>query len=143
MAAIDAERLVEVRFPARSDELKGVRRKVRATLEAIGCSGDFVDTTVLAVDEAVCNVLRHAYCGDENGEVILQILKDGKTLTFRVIDFAAPVAQCEIKSRDLDDIRPGGLGVYLIQEIMDTMTFREPPAGAGNMLEMTRKLECG
>lgn len=138
----EPERLAEIRFPARSQELKGIRQQVRATLEGLGCRRDFVDTTVLAVDEAVCNVLRHAYRGDESGEVILEILRTGQTLMFRLIDFAAPVDSCVIKSRELDDLRPGGLGVYLIQEIMDTMTFRDPPAGAGNMLEMTRKLEC-
>ena len=136
------EQLAEHRFPASSEQLRALRQLVRDVLRAQGCSGEFVDTTVLAVDEATCNVMRHAYCGDDAGDIILQILSDGQTLTFRLIDYAPPVETCKVKSRDLDDVRPGGLGVYLIQQIMDTMQFETPPEGAGNMLVMTRKLDC-
>ncbi len=137
-----SEQLFEHRFPASSEQLCSVRQLVRDVLQAQGCGGDFVDTTVLAVDEATCNIMRHGYCGNASGDIILQILRTGGTLTFRLIDYCPPVETCKIKSRDLDEVRPGGLGVYLIQQIMDTMQFEKPPEGAGNMLVMTRKLDC-
>ena len=136
------EQLIEHRFPASSDQLCHVRQLVRDVLHAQSCRGDFVDTTVLAVDEATCNIMRHGYCGNTSGDIILQIERTGDTLTFRLIDYGPPVEICKVKSRNLDEVRPGGLGVYLIQRIMDTMQFEEPPEGAGNMLVMTRKLDC-
>ena len=136
------EQLAKHRFPAYSKQLREVRQLVRDVLQSQGCSGEFVDTTVLAVDEATCNVIRHAYRGDEAGDIIIEILRDGQTLVFHLIDFAPPVETCEIKSRDLNEVRPGGLGVFLIKKIMDTMRFETPPKGAGNMLVMTRKLDC-
>jgi sigma-B regulation protein RsbU (phosphoserine phosphatase) len=135
------EQLAEHRFPAYSKQLRNVRQLVRDVLQKQGCSQDFVDSTVLAVDEATCNVMRHAYRGDETGDIIIQIRRDGPTLIFRLIDFAPPVEIRKVKSRNLDEVRPGGLGVYLIKQIMDTMQFESPPEGAGNMLVMTRKLE--
>lgn len=137
-----SEQLLEHRFPANSEQLCSVRQFIRDVLQAQGCRGEFVDTTVLAVDEATCNIIRHGYCDTASGDIILQILRVDNTLTFRLIDYAPPVDTCKVKSRDLDDVRPGGLGVYLIQQIMDTMQFEEPPEGAGNMLVMTRKLDC-
>ena len=137
-----SEELLEHRFPASSEQLCHVRQLVRDVLHAQGCGSDYVDTTVLAVDEATCNIMRHGYCGNTSGDIILQIGRSGDILTFRLIDYSPPVETCKVKSRDLDEVRPGGLGVYLIQRIMDTMQFEEPPEGAGNMLVMTRKLDC-
>lgn len=136
------EQLAKHRFPAYSKQLRNVRQLVRDVLQAQGCSQEFMDTTVLAVDEATCNVIRHAYRGDEVGDIILQIHRHGETLIFRLIDFAPPVETCKVKSRDLNQVRPGGLGVFLIKKIMDTMQFETPPEGAGNMLIMSRKLDC-
>lgn len=115
---------------------------MRETLRGQGCGQEYVYTATLAVDEAVCNIIRHAYGEEDTGEIILEILRLENTLAFRLIDFAPPIDPAKVKSRDLADVRPGGLGVYLIRQIMDTLSFEKPPAGAGNLLVMTRKLEC-
>jgi sigma-B regulation protein RsbU (phosphoserine phosphatase) len=57
----------------------------------------------------------------------------------RVTDFAPPVDPETIKPRDLDDVRPGGLGTHFLREIMDTADFLPAPDGAGNLLRMTKK----
>jgi anti-sigma regulatory factor (Ser/Thr protein kinase) len=129
------------RFPARPDQLQAARQFVRTTLESLGCPAEFVDTTVLAVDEATCNAMRHGYADCDSGDLILEIFRAGDTLTFRLVDFAPPVDPANIKAIEPSAQRPGGLGIYLIQKIMDTMSFETPPEGAGNMLVMTRRLE--
>ncbi len=136
------QQLAEFRFPARTDRLRPARQVVREALQSLGCGEEYINHTVLAVDEATTNVIRHAYGGDENGEVILQVLKRGDALVIRLMDFAPPVDQEKCKPRDLDDLRPGGLGTHIIGEIMDKLEFVEPPRGVGNVLEMTRKLEA-
>ncbi len=136
------QQLAEFRFPACTDRLSPARQVVRDALHALGCGEEYIDHTVLAVDEATSNVIRHAYGGDENGEVILQVLRRGNTLVIRLIDFAPPIDLATVKPRDLDDLRPGGLGTHIIREIMDKLEFIKPPRGVGNVLEMTRKLEA-
>lgn len=137
------EKLAEFRFPAQPDQLQEARQFVRTTLESQGCSADFVDTTVLALDEATCNAMRHGYADHDSGDLILEISRAGDTFTFRLVDFAPPVDPECIKALEPSEQRPGGLGVYLIQKIMDTMVFETPPEGAGNMLVMTRRKEPG
>ena len=44
-------------------------------------------------------------------------------------DLAPHVELEQLKSRDLDDIRPGGLGVHLIHSLMDTVHFSKRPEG--------------
>ncbi len=136
------EHLAEFRFPARTDRLSAARQVVRDSLQALGCGEEYINHTVLAVDEATSNVIRHAYGGDESGEVILQVLKRGDALVIRLIDFAPTIDLAKVKPRDLDDVRPGGLGTHIIREIMDKLEFVKPPQGVGNVLEMTRKLEA-
>ena len=61
--------LAEFRFPARKDQLQLVRQFVRKTLASHGCGSEYIDSTVLAVDEATTNVIQHAYGPDETGEI--------------------------------------------------------------------------
>jgi len=73
------------------------------------------------------NIIQHAYgCKDglaAEGEIIVEVLRNGDEWTFRLTDFAQPVDKTKVCSRDLDDIRPGGLGVHFIHEIMDEVKF--------------------
>jgi len=44
----------------------------------------------------------------------------------------------KVCSRDLDDVRPGGLGVHLIDSLMDECGFIDPPEGVGNLFQMKK-----
>ena len=46
-----------------------------------------------------------------------------------------------IKGRDLDDVRPGGLGVHIIREIMDEVTY-DTGHEVGTELKMTKFLKA-
>lgn len=141
MDLAEAEQLVDFRFRARADELQHLRRVVRNALDSLGCSAEFVHETVLALDEAATNVIRHAYGNSGDGDAVLQIFKTRNVLMFRLIDFAPTVDCNAIRPRALDDLRPGGLGVHIMRQVMDTVEFKKPEEGVGNVLVMTRKLE--
>ncbi|MBI2993327.1 MAG: ATP-binding protein [Gammaproteobacteria bacterium] len=136
-----AEKLLEVRFPAKPERLCLVRSLVRSASTHSGCSGALCDKLVIAVNEACMNVIQHAYKGDESGEMVLEILNNGSELLFRLKDHAAPIDLNSVKPRDLDEIRPGGLGVHFIREIMDECRMGHLEKGAGNYLEMTKRID--
>jgi len=117
-----------------------MRDQVRAVLGKQGCDPETVDSMVLAINEACMNIIQHAYGPGATGNIVLEILKNKDHLIFRLIDFAKPVDERTIKSRPLDDIRPGGLGVHLINEVMDEVTFIDNPQTAGNILEMKKRI---
>jgi len=58
----------------------------------------------------------------------------------RLTDFAAPVDAAKIRARDLDDLRPGGLGVHFIRSLTDDCAWVPPPPGAGNVLRLVKRL---
>ncbi|MEW5726901.1 MAG: ATP-binding protein [Pseudomonadota bacterium] len=126
-------------FPARPDRLCDIRRAVAEASDRAGCDPDTVHDVVLAVDEACQNIIRHAYKGGD-GDIRVQMECRPGTLVVRLIDFAPPVDVAAIRPRPLDDLRPGGLGTHFIRTVMDEVAFLPPPEGAGNLLQMTKRI---
>ena len=135
-----ATKLLDYQFPARADQLCTVRQKLRETLEPLGKPEALINCIVLAVGEACMNIIQHAYCKDEKGgDIILEVERQGDDMTFRLTDFASHKTRAdEMKSRPLDEIRPGGLGCHLINEIMDEVKLLD--CNCGNVLQMKKCL---
>lgn len=134
------EKISRIHFLSRADKLKPVRSAVRQLVIEQGGNEDSVDCIVMAINEACMNVIQHAYQHQDDGEVILEFWKDGGELVIRIYDFAGKVDVNNIHPRALDDIRPGGLGVHLIQKVMDTVDYKDMSENEGNLLEMRKKL---
>lgn len=128
-----------ITVPARADSLKMVRRAVDQAALSCGFSKEQCQDLVLAVDEACQNVVRHAYA-DSEGDMAVDIRREGTHFTILIRDFAAPVDVDKIKPRDLDDVRPGGLGVHFIREVMDDVEHLSPPDGQGNLLRLKKAI---
>ncbi len=135
------EAVVSLRVPARVKSLRLVRRLMREAAAASGCGDTCTRDIVIAVDEACQNVIRHAYGDRASGDIVIDVRRQGDALTVDVVDFAPPVDPSSVHPRPLDELRPGGLGTHFIRECMDESEFREPPAGAGNRLWMSKKIE--
>lgn len=138
---VEGERVVQIRVDSRPETLRLVRTVVGEAATLCGCSENCVRDIVIAVDEACQNVIRHAYRGDPDGEILIDIRREGDRIAFNVIDFADPVDLSKLKPRSLEELRPGGLGIHFISQCMDDARFRAPPEGAGNRLWMVKRIE--
>jgi len=136
-----SEALLELRFAARPAQLKTVREHVRIAALSAGCGDTCTGDIVLAVDEACQNVIRHGYAGDPAGQIELVIEREDDDLVISIGDTAPPVDPARVKPRDLDDLRPGGLGTHLIKSVMDRAEFQQPEAEHGNLLRMWKRIE--
>jgi len=121
-------------------ELCHIRKAVAHASHQLGFSQQDSDAIVLAIDEACTNIIRYAYKDCKQGRVVLDVFSDGTQAIFRLRDNApkSPKDCLEVKKIDLK--KPGGLGVMLIQQVMDSVAFVETEASAGNTLEMKKKL---
>ena len=72
---------------------------------------------------------------------IAPLVEDGKESGIRVCieDHAKKVDPSKIKSRDLEGVRPGGLGVRIIKEIMDEVEYT-PRDERGMRVTMIKRL---
>ena len=132
--------MLELRFPSDPKRLRMVREKVQEVTEEIGCSKKLISDLVIAINEACMNIMQHAYKGDRSGEILLEIQKEQGNLEVLLTDYAAPIDPKLIRPRDLDDVKPGGLGTHFIQEIMDDCTYGNLEDREGNFLRMRKKI---
>ena len=98
------------------------------------------------MDEALCNVIRHGYDKAMDKPIWVSIwpLNEADTenpegIRIVIEDNAKHIDPDQIKGRELDDIKPGGLGVYIIRNVMDDVTFEQRPEG-GMRLILTKKI---
>ena len=86
---------------------------------------------VLAVDEALTNIIRHAYSGDAERPIHASFrsievpgdAKSGEALEILLEDQGVTGNWKNMCGRALEDVRPGGLGLHFIRESMDTVEF--------------------
>jgi anti-sigma regulatory factor (Ser/Thr protein kinase) len=78
----------------------------------------------LAVDEALANVIRHAYHGRADGRVELQCRAADDEIEFRILDTGDSPDPTRICAREI-----GGLGTHIIREVMDTVAYQVAPDG--------------
>ena len=138
-----AHELLKLEFPARAEEMRGVRTALRTVLDAQEIEPQLRDQLVLAVDEACTNIIRHAYCDTHAGAVTLHLARERDMLVFELRDEAPPVDPARLKSRDLSECKPGGLGVAFIDTLMDDWKLGPCPGGNGNILRMRKCIAHG
>jgi len=124
-------------FSSDTLELRKIRDWLRGILQQQNCSENCTNDAVLAVNEACMNIIQHGYCGRTDGEIILEVLQENDFLIFLLTDFASPVDINKCVPRDLNEVRPGGLGIPIIHSIMDEVNYLDPPEKVGNLLELT------
>jgi len=113
---------------ANPEYLSVARAAVRAVTNAVGIEKEDAEAMTVAVVEAITNVIKHSYGGPCEKPIVIKLGKikcDEKTDALEIVirDFGKQVDPEKIKSRDLDDVRPGGLGVHIMQSAMDKIEF--------------------
>lgn len=148
--------------------LSGARELVSAVSRRLGFNEANCSQIALAVDEALCNIIRHGYDRQADRPIWLSIwpLEEpsdrstgcstgcslgcspgsvsgnsvGSAAAIKIVieDEAKQVEPTCIKGRDLEDVRPGGLGVHIIKEVMDEARY-EKREGAGMRLTLVKR----
>ena len=104
-----------------------------------GFSPDEKDQIEVAVVEGFTNVIRHAYGGrlDQRIEIRMSLPPEG--LRIELEDWGTYVDPAKIKSRPLDEVRPGGLGIHLMKSTMDLVEYRKNPHGGTTLVLEKRR----
>ena len=130
----------EKEFKVSSANLKVIRNFARELFEKVDELNEYKDDLVLALAEAAQNIIRHAYKSKETEDSMrVLIIYNDKILTIELFDKGEPVIPENIKPRNLDDVRVGGLGTFFIGQIMDEVIFKTSKVDWINHLTMTKK----
>lgn len=136
----------EIRIEMMSNPLylSGAREMVSSVARRLGFSDEACGHIALAVDEALCNVIRHGYAKASDRPIWIGLVPLGgvaqpggasgnptQALKIVIEDEARQVDPEQIKSRNLEEVRPGGLGVHIIKAVMDEVKYERRESSNG------------
>lgn len=131
-------------FPGHYDSLGEIVDFVTAAAEQAGFETRDVQAVQLAVDEACCNIIEHAYGGELRGDIECTCRIDGDALITTLTDRGAPFDLAAVPEPDLDaaleERTEGGLGVFIMRRLMNEIHHVFSP-GQGNILTLIKRRE--
>jgi sigma-B regulation protein RsbU (phosphoserine phosphatase) len=96
----------------------------------------------LAIEEAVVNVMDYAYPAGTEGDVTIEARSNGLRMKFTISDSGIPFDPTKALEADTDvavEDRPiGGLGIYLVRQLMDSINYER--TDGKNILTLRKKL---
>ena len=124
---MDINESVKMTFPNKLSYSYMVQSFVREIAKSVGFSGNELEQIELAIEESVSNIMIHA--SDEENltfDIICEKIPGGIKIVLK--EMGIPFDPEQIKkyelTKNLDDMSTSGLGIYLIQKMMDELQFR-------------------
>ena len=129
---------MEKRFElnASSEVLSPFRKELRQILSQAGWEKKTTEEILLAVDEALTNIIRHAYQG-KPGKMTISVAATDDKFEIVLEDQGQKFDPTQVPPPELPRHKPGGLGVHFIRTIMDQMIYDDHGL-AGNRLRLIK-----
>jgi serine/threonine-protein kinase RsbW len=144
-----AELLLQLHLESNADALCLVRATLQRATEVVHFQEADCRAIVRSVDEALANVIRHAYEGREGQPIEVTCRRLWRSteadapsgLEIILTDSGIAADPKKLRGRPLEEIRPGGLGLHFIKQSMDVVEFRRKKGK--NQLRMVKYLVRG
>lgn len=107
-----------------SETLSLIRRVIAACVQHLDLSAALLNDIKLATTEACTNVIKHAYRFDDSMSFDLQIKTSEQVFVVEVFYEDPSFVPENIPVPDLKEIKEGGLGVFIIRNIMDHVDYQ-------------------
>ena len=133
---------------------RGFRREIDALDEVFRFLEDFVDEAViddrtaftinLVVEELFTNMVRHNTGGGD--QIAVSLERAGDRLHLEIVDsdvdeFDPAAVPKPAVTAGIEDRRPGGLGLHLVQTMVDELEFEYAPETRQMRVSVTKRLE--
>ena len=141
-----AELLLRLQLQSNPEALCLVRATLQRATEVMHFQEPDSRAIVRSVDEALANVIRHAYQGRGGLPIEVtcrRLLKGADAATpcgleITLMDSGIVADPKQLRGRPLEEIRPGGLGLHFIKQSMDVVEFSR--RNGRNLLRMVKHL---
>lgn len=125
-------------LPSDPRYLPVVRGAICALSAAMGWDESDCRAITLALDEALANIIRHAYHNRADGRIEVECRECADGLEIVLMDTGEPPDRSKICARAIGCDQAGGLGTHIIKDVMDTVSYEATPAG--NRFVATKRL---
>jgi anti-sigma regulatory factor (Ser/Thr protein kinase) len=123
-----------------------VRGAVERLAEGVGFSAEGCRSITRAVDEALANIMRHAYCGIPNKPIEMHFRRIRRStgagtdtgLEVQLLDRGIKFDPTKVSACKPNELRSGGRGLDLIRQAMDAVEYSR--VGRANRLRLVKYL---
>lgn len=133
----------ETVFASDTERLTSIRNLIEVCGNQFLYSQEIVDDIVLALDEAITNVIRHAYGSNHNYYILLKSIFEPKRVQFLIYDKGKSFNPDNVAKPDVEkyikEEKKGGWGKFLIERVMDHINYT--PSIEGNILYCIKYIE--
>ena len=106
-----------------------VRKTIERLTTALGFTAAAAADVGLAVNEALANVIRHAYGGQSGKPIVITVDCESSDLRVTIRDWGCGINPAGIAARPRDPAIPGGLGMVCLRTLMDQAEYTPQPDG--------------
>ena len=128
-ATTPAPRRIELNVQSDPANLAPVRKQVEGLAEANGFSAKAVAEIGLCLNEAMANVIRHAYGNRYDRPVHVVGNVDDREITITIRDWGTGVDPSGLPQRPYDPLEPGGVGLICLRQWLDDVRYDRQPDG--------------
>jgi anti-sigma regulatory factor (Ser/Thr protein kinase) len=127
---------VDLRFLSNTANLSRARKAVEKFCETTALDQAARDEIGLVVNEALANVMRHAYGSASDRPIEMKIQHHEAGVKMSIRDWGNGVNPATRLQKPHDPLVPGGLGLICLKKLMDDVQFNPQPEGM--LLELVR-----
>lgn len=120
---------LEMRIDSDPARLVAARKAVETFAVGCGLTERASHDLGLCLNEALANVMRHAYGGRKDGPIVISAECDAAELTVRVRDWGNGVDPSTVPHQPYNPLTPGGVGLICLSELLDRMVYTPQPDG--------------
>jgi serine/threonine-protein kinase RsbW len=120
---------LDVKVVSDPAHLASVRKSVEALAASAGFSEKDVGEIGLCVNEAMANIIRHAYSGRTDRPIQLSALATAEGLTIELRDWGNGIDPSRLPHRPYNPLEPGGIGLICLTQWMDEVSYTPQPDG--------------
>lgn len=127
--------IIKMEIPANPDYVSLIRLTTSGIANKVGFSVDDIEDMKVAVSEACTNSIKHS--DDKRVLIVYNLIENG--LQIEIKDNGKGYDIESIESPDLANPKENGLGLFIIQTLMDDVTI-ESKGNQGTTIKMTKYL---
>lgn len=139
------EKVLELSLANDLNELAGVAAGIDAFCESHRLESDIAFAVNLSIDELLTNTISYGYRDEETHRIELEVRIEGDELVVVIVDDSAAFDVSEETNPELDasltDRAVGGLGLFLVHQMMDGVEYRR--RDGRNVVTLTKHIVAG
>jgi serine/threonine-protein kinase RsbW len=120
---------LELKIDSDPANLREVREQIEQFARGAGLPLKSCEDVGLVINEALANVIRHSYDGATDRPIQVTAAAESDAVRVTIRDWGKPFDPAAVAKKKLGELKPGGLGLVCIKQLMDEVEFSRLPDG--------------